>query len=211
MIVTCEECQTRFLLDPKLIGEKGRTVKCAKCSHTWFQEKPEDLPEVETQEAPEEVKPIPKGSSLPVVQEKVKPGVLALQIACGVMLFANILGVLFFSTSFGKSIFGLHDSKSLVFQSVQTKKMSYKETKRLLVKGSVLNESEEGIQAPYLKVTLLDKDQQLLDSFKQPLSKDSAVIDPQSIYDFRSRIKRLPEDTAYLSLGIGNAYELMRR
>jgi len=36
MILTCPECSTKYLTDPKAIGANGRTVRCAKCSATWF-------------------------------------------------------------------------------------------------------------------------------------------------------------------------------
>jgi predicted Zn finger-like uncharacterized protein len=44
MIVTCPECSTRYAVDPASIGEGGRRVRCIKCSHTWLQAPPDDLP-----------------------------------------------------------------------------------------------------------------------------------------------------------------------
>lgn len=38
MILNCPECSTRYLLSSAAIGEEGRTLRCAKCSHEWFQE-----------------------------------------------------------------------------------------------------------------------------------------------------------------------------
>lgn len=40
MIVTCPECSTQFKLDPALLGQDGKKVKCASCEHIWLQ-KPE--------------------------------------------------------------------------------------------------------------------------------------------------------------------------
>ncbi|MCM2344654.1 MAG: zinc-ribbon domain-containing protein [Alphaproteobacteria bacterium] len=37
MILTCEECQTRYLLPTHLLGAAGRRVKCTICGHEWFQ------------------------------------------------------------------------------------------------------------------------------------------------------------------------------
>jgi len=42
MIVTCPACSVRYLVDPGALGAKGRTVRCARCSHTWHQEAPAD-------------------------------------------------------------------------------------------------------------------------------------------------------------------------
>ena len=38
MILNCPNCSTRYLLSSAAIGEEGRTVRCAKCSHEWFQD-----------------------------------------------------------------------------------------------------------------------------------------------------------------------------
>ena len=43
MIITCPNCAARFNLKDELLGDKGRNVKCAKCAHRWFAEKPADV------------------------------------------------------------------------------------------------------------------------------------------------------------------------
>lgn len=40
MIVTCPACSVRYLVDPRALGAKGRTVRCARCAHTWHQAPP---------------------------------------------------------------------------------------------------------------------------------------------------------------------------
>lgn len=42
MIITCPNCSTRYLVAEDKIGAKGRRVRCAKCSHIWFQDPPRD-------------------------------------------------------------------------------------------------------------------------------------------------------------------------
>ena len=36
MIITCENCNTKFNLNYNLIGDNGRLLQCSKCNHKWF-------------------------------------------------------------------------------------------------------------------------------------------------------------------------------
>lgn len=41
MILSCEKCQTRYLVTASALSPDGRVVRCSHCGHEWFQE-PED-------------------------------------------------------------------------------------------------------------------------------------------------------------------------
>ena len=41
MIIACPACSTRYVVPDSAIGVDGRTVRCAKCRHSWFQHGPE--------------------------------------------------------------------------------------------------------------------------------------------------------------------------
>lgn len=44
MLITCPECSTRYNLTAAQIGPQGRTLKCAKCGHSWFVPPEETVP-----------------------------------------------------------------------------------------------------------------------------------------------------------------------
>jgi len=37
MLISCPNCDTNFSVPDSALGAKGRTLKCAKCGHKWFQ------------------------------------------------------------------------------------------------------------------------------------------------------------------------------
>lgn len=64
MIIACPACSTRYVVPDQAVGVEGRTVRCAKCKHSWHQEGPE-LPLPADREASQEKRPdtgmAPKG------------------------------------------------------------------------------------------------------------------------------------------------------
>ena len=61
MQLTCADCHTTYRLNPRLLGETGRVVRCAQCNNTWRQ-KPL---------SPEEIENDPDAAPLPTPNDNV--------------------------------------------------------------------------------------------------------------------------------------------
>ncbi|MHA6317923.1 MJ0042-type zinc finger domain-containing protein [Altererythrobacter sp. CAU 1778] len=69
MIIACPACATRYVVPDSAIGVEGRTVRCAKCKHSWYQDGPElpdrPAPTAEPAPTPEPVTPPPEPAPTP--------------------------------------------------------------------------------------------------------------------------------------------------
>ena len=65
MIIACPACATRYAVPDDAIGIDGRTVRCAKCRHSWFQEGPELKPETVAAPVPRVAPPPPPPAAPP--------------------------------------------------------------------------------------------------------------------------------------------------
>ena len=134
MILTCTSCDTRYTVDGAKFPAAGRTVRCAKCGHSWHQ--PGETPEIEP-EAPAaaaEVAPVvsaaaPSGESFsagrsfaptPAVEAKpVAPLGPRLAIVAGwVGLVAVVLLIAFAAVKYRQHIASIWPQSAGVYSSL---------------------------------------------------------------------------------------------
>ena len=75
MIIACPACTTRYVVPDSAIGAEGRTVRCAKCRHSWFQDPPElpQRPATAPGAPPQRVPPRPAEAPAEPVREMATP------------------------------------------------------------------------------------------------------------------------------------------
>ena len=73
MIITCPACATRYVVPDSAIGVEGRTVRCAKCKHSWFQEGADVAVPEDRRTAPEAVAPSPAPAAGPATGTVAAP------------------------------------------------------------------------------------------------------------------------------------------
>ena len=103
MIVTCENCGTKFSFDESRLGIGGRKLRCASCKHVWHVSPPgleEEKPEAAAPAAETKIQPkirsdkdeSPKKVEAPVEDKPRKvASVNTLKVAACVLVVLNFM------------------------------------------------------------------------------------------------------------------------
>lgn len=167
------------------IGIGGRTVRCAKCSNSWFVAHPAAAPLAETPTPTAEANkpnPIPPGSNLPVIKRpSVALGTKA--SAFGLLAAAIALMLLWLAPQ----TYGYPHSKGFALAEVGMFSRlddKHPENKQPVyeVSGKILNTSEQTLLVPILRVTLVDKEGTALQYWDY--SEKGATLEPGKTIPF---------------------------
>jgi predicted Zn finger-like uncharacterized protein len=211
MIVTCPDCSTRYLVDPRALGAIGRLVRCASCAHTWHQSPPEDaprrvdLPVLEPiVEAQPVMRPTAERVQLPALTSQRRGGSVVLWGLYVVALVALSLGGLWVArdqmvaywpaTAHYYDMLGIAVAQVqgvLELQKVATSRDVENGLPTLIIQGEVVNISKVAQEVPKLRVTLRDSNERELASWSFSVTDDRLL--PGASVPFRTSIAQPSE------------------
>jgi predicted Zn finger-like uncharacterized protein len=207
MIVSCPACSTRYLLEPAALGASGRTVRCAKCEHSWHQGPPSDMPrEVDLT--------IPPAGSVPL-PSRVQPAArvsrgAGLPLLILVLLVLGVAGGYFFreriiaewpKTAQIYELLGLPTKvvgAGLELDNVNFTRQDVAGQPVIQVQGDIFNKTDKEITLPPLKVALQDDSGKLLSDWT--FGVDRPTIRPGETIAFKTETKNPPPEATKLTV-----------
>jgi len=215
MLLSCSSCGTRFLVDAAVLGTKGRTVRCGRCFHDWFQAPPDDPPPaVEPAPPPPtaEYKPVP---NLPAIREPDRGGRAATIWLLLVIVIAVVVGAGYYGRD---QVMRLWPSSARIYEriavaigvpfraadhaliiaGVRTRHISAGDQPILVVEGDLANPTERVVDVPRLRVVMLDAGRSKIGETVFQAVKRRLV--PGEALPFRTYIADPPSDAAVVSV-----------
>ena len=209
MIVTCPSCATRYLVDPAALGETGRMVRCARCTHAWTQAPPEDMPKrVDVIRPPDTPMPIPPGSNLPAIpdwsQSASPAGWIALVLALVAVIGIGLAGRNQIVAAWPQAaqLYGLvglaqeSSAEGLELRNVQRSITVVNEQTIVVVSGEIANLSSQTVRLPNIVAQVMDKDERILESWV--LTPASTQLGPGEMIEFSDRFADPPKGAVQL-------------
>jgi len=208
MILTCIKCGTSYSVADTAFGSEGRTVRCAKCGHTWFQAFVPPPPQEEAHFLPPPVTPppsqgrkrpfLPPGFNLPAVI--VTHGAPRwMRPVCIVML---VLIVLIMPLVHRKSILEHHPELALLYEplgvyftgGVAIADIELGNGTHLDVSCNIINESKGSRIMPEVKLTVLNPEGEVIARSKNLAETGKNMIggdvEPCKKFSFESKDER---------------------
>lgn len=157
MYISCPKCGTKFSVDATKIGNKGKKVRCSKCSHVWHQDQENKLrvsPLLTTNNSEASDKKINLPALLPV--KNTSNNYLNTLMAIGMIvltlliLFHEKLGI---NKSFGNG--------KLAIKDIEVNKI---EKDKIKVSYKIYNLSQEDQNIPLIRIRVLDENNNILKS-----------------------------------------------
>lgn len=215
MILTCPSCTTRYLINPAALGESGRTVRCARCAHSWIERPPDEPlppPPIDIEPPPEAVRPIPQGSNLPALHE-ARPSRAWIGWTAMALLVIALLGggvvardrviEAWLPAARLYSLIGLAEPEpDEVFELRNVRQSTYVEEGRtvVVVTGEIVNVSKHKRLTPKVFARIQDKDQQVLTEWA--FEAASVELESGEATAFSDRFSDLPKGAVNLIVSL---------
>ena len=209
MILNCPSCATRYLIDPAALGVTGRVVRCARCSHSWTELPPDDMPKrVDVIAPPEAVRPIPPGSNLPALRDTggktawigwaALVVVIAGTLAGGVFARDQIIAAWPEAARIYAQI-GLDDqaaTRGFEVRNVEQSTFIEDDQTVVVVTGEIVNISGRTRDVPKVIAEILDKDSRVIDSWL--VTPADSSLAPGESTAFSDRFTNPPKNAVQL-------------
>lgn len=223
MILICENCQARYLVPGHALGPEGRRVRCTSCGHEWHQEpdvrkvlfeendEQDGEDEIEIEPIPDSVRPVPEGSSVPVIQleDKESSGLrkaryagyaaaatVFLAVGAVFMLMHNHVVKIWPATTVIYDLAGIKtkvDGEDLIFDGLKAVAEINEDGVQVLnVEANILNLARTESRVPMVQTSLVMADGSTIDSWlTEPPEK---VLAPEGETIFRTSYPEVPKD-----------------
>jgi len=238
VIVTCEKCHTKFEIskdEADNISDKGRILKCGNCHHMWLANK---VSAVEPTLKPATHSPtdsslirslrVSRAQALTLrniaVDDPINDYFKITTIPFFVKLsfYTLLFFVVFVSLIIKKDEFlavpplrpvlatmGLSDTSGLEFEKVTIVKSSFELRQPLIIAGFIVNKSDEVRKIPDIRIRLLDKRGEVIDTIVHDLP--SKKLEPGEKSRIANRIQQYPRNTYNIEMEVGNYLEFLLR
>ncbi len=187
MLLTCPSCGTRYLVDPTSLGAQGRTVRCGRCSHSWFQAQAGELPRrAPVAEPTAQGEIIPPARNLPAIRRPPRHAGALITWILALLLAATIVAGGYFgrerivalwppAVHIYESIAELtglslgEAGSGLTIRDVSTRRDQRSGQPVLVIEGIILNTGKSAQATPRLRIVLLDQNRaELVESIVTP-------------------------------------------
>ena len=204
MYIFCPECETKFAVVSKQIGEHGRRVKCSKCSHIWHQ-KPDDSARIEPPIlTPTETIPLGNGVNLPaLLPAKIQPYLYALPVLMiGLIIF---MIVMLFPNNLG--FHSLLNNNQLSIKDIKID--NQKEGDKITVTYKVMNHSRKTLKVPLIRIRLFDKSNNIIKALID--DHTNIYMQPSQFIQVKTEFKPAPTSAESIDIMIGNKIDFFLR
>lgn len=164
MIISCPQCDTRFVVPSTVFRNGPRKLRCASCKHKWEQDKPEDAEDLskfvsKNQDKEKSEKADKEGNLVNKVKKDFTQGYFVILAAFAFILFGFVGYKMLFSQS-------ITMGQGLAFNNVEI----IREDKSVTVSGEIVNAMNDVRGVPPIEIVMM---------LANDIKGDSVVITPE--------------------------------